>query len=158
MNIRKIQFLSVGLTRVYPRDKRNRTKTTTEKLVEPTESRSYRRKILTLSGIIVITGLSGGDPSNLSVVGVNPTEGRLPVLLMALIVIQLYWYFQKFHHLKEDGEIEQEPTLSPDGRKSLKISRNDAFTLVRKSADLYSNYVAFILTLFSWYFAFSWVI
>ena len=157
MNIREIQFLSVGLTRVYPRPKRNSIKTTTEKLVEPTESRSYRRKILTLSGIIVITGLSGGDPNNLSVVGVNPTEGRLPVLLMALIVIQIYWYFQKFHHLKEDGEIEQDPALSSGRGKNLKISRTH-FTLVRKSADLYSNYVAFILTVCSWCFAFSWVI
>ncbi len=157
MSLRKILFLSVGLTRVYPPNEREKVNDFSEKLRESAESKSYRRRILALSGIVVLTGLSGAEPNNLSVFGIEPIEGRMPVVLVALIAIQLYWYFLKFHHFIEDGEIEPNEHLRSHGHKYDKITITH-IPLIRKDADLFSNYVAFILTIFSWYFLFSWIV
>ena len=157
MSLRKFLFLSVGLTRVYPPNEREKVSEFSEKIRESAESKSYRRRILALSGIVVLTGLSGAEPNNLSVFGIEPIEGRMPVILVALIAIQLYWYFLKFHHLIEDGEIEPNEHLRLQGHKYDKISITH-IPLVRKDADLISNYVAFVLTILSWYFAISWIV
>ena len=95
MDIREILFFSVGLTRVYSQNERVKINKFTEKLIESPESKSCRRKILTLSGIIILTGLSGADPNNLSVFGVEPVADRIWVLLLAVVAIQLYWVFSE---------------------------------------------------------------
>lgn len=157
INISKILFLSVGLTRVYPPSERKNINDFTEKLRESAESKSYRRRILALSGIVVLTGLSGAEPNNLSVFGIEPIEGRMPVILIALVAIQLYWYYLKYHHFIEDGEIEPNDHLRKRGEKYDKITVTH-IPLVRKEADLISNYVAFVLTICSWYFVISWMV
>ena len=157
INISKILFLSVGLTRVYPPSERKNINDFTEKLRESAESKSYRRRILALSGIVVLTGLSGAEPNNLSVFGIEPIEGRMPVILIALVAIQLYWYYLKYHHFIEDGEIEPNDHLLKRGEKYDKITVTH-IPLVRKEADLISNYVAFVLTICSWYFVISWMV
>ena len=157
MELRKILFLSVGLTRVYPPNSLEKINKHTEKLIESPESKSCRRKILTLSGIIVLTGLSGADPNNLSIFGVEPTTDGMSVILSAVIVIQLYWYFLKYHHLKEDGEIEPTEYMRSNNSKYEKPDITH-IPLVLKSADLFANYVAFILTISSWYFVASWIV
>ena len=157
INIRKFLFLSVGLTRVYPPNERKKINDFTEKLRESAESKSYRRRILALSGVVFLTGLSGAEPNNLSVFGIEPIEGRMPVILIALVAIQLYWYYLKYHHLIEDGEIEPNNHLRSRGDKYEKITVTH-IPLVRKEADLISNYVAFILTISSWYFVISWIV
>ena len=130
-------------------------KNTTEKLLEPVGSRACRRNILALAGIVVLVGLAGADPHELSVFGVEPSGSRgVLVLGVAVILVQLYWYVLKYHHLKEDGVIEQ--VLSAPGAERLKI-RNE-FTLVQRDADLFSNRVAAVLTVWSWYFVVSWII
>ena len=151
MDLCKIQFFSVGLTRVHLPDKRRKINEYTDVLIESSESKSCRRKLLTLSGIIVLAGLSGADPNNLSIFGVEPAAERISVLLLAVVAIQLYWYFLKFHHIKEDGVIESE-------NRKLRNIWNIHFPFVRKNADLFSNYVAFILTICSWYFVASWIL
>ena len=79
------------------------------------------------------------------------------VLGVAVILAHLYWYVLRYHHLDEDGVIEVDPALSGRGADNLKISANH-FTLVRKGADLFSNYTAFALTCLSWCFVASWII
>ena len=157
MELRKILFFSLGLTCVYPSEAREKINDRSEKLQESPESKSCRRKILTLSGIIVLTGLSGADPNNISVFGVEPTANRIWVLLFAIVVIQLYWYFLKYHHLKEDGEIEPTEYMRSQNSKYEKPDKTH-IPLVRKSADLSANYVAFILTISSWYFVGCWIV
>ena len=39
-----------------------------------------------------------------------------------------------------------------------KILWNPAVGLVRKGADLFSNWVAFLLTILSWWFIASWIL
>lgn len=157
MSLCKFLFLSVGLTRVYPPNERIKINDFTEKLQESVESKSYRRRILALSGILVLTGLSGADPNSLTVFGVEPMAGRMPIIFVALVAIQLYWYFLKFHHFIEDGEIEPNESLRMRGHKYDKITITH-IPLVRKEADLISNYVAFVLTICSWYFVISWIV
>ena len=154
MNIWNFLFL-FGVTGTYSPNKENVQKTSTENFMEPTESKLYRRKITALSGVVVLTGLVGGTPYDLSVLGVTPTEAKVPFITIAIFVVQIYWYFQRYQHIKEDGEIQIYPFTSQSGPKNLKISRTD-LPRIRKRADLYANYVTFFLTLYSWYFAAIW--
>ena len=155
MNIGNFLFL-FGVTSTYSPNKEKLGKTSSEKFSEPTESKSYRRKITTLSGVVVLTGLAGGSPYDLSVFGVTPSEFKVPLLTMVIVVVQIYWYFQRYQHIKEDGEIEIDPATSPKDAQNMKISRAQHLPLERKRADLYSNYVSLFLTLYSWYFVANW--
>ena len=158
MNVRRILFLALGLERVYPPQERSGGKDATEKLSEPNASKVYRRNILALASVVVLVGLAGGNPLELIVFGVKPTTDWAALVLgAAVIVVQLYWYVLRYHHLKEDGVIERDAASGPDGPRNLKIAWNN-FRLVRKSADLWSNYVTVIVTAASWYFVVSWMI
>ena len=109
---------------------------------------------MALSSVLVVAGLAGVDPRDLSVFGVKP-GGDWGVLVIgaAAILVQLYWYVLRYLHMKEDAEIEQgEPRLL------LKIRLNDSWVLKQKSANLFSNWIAFLLVIFSWYFVFSWIV
>ena len=158
MNVRRILFLSLGLTRVYPPEDREHAKETTEKLLEPDGSRTCRRNILALAGVVVVTGLAGADPRDLIVFGVK-SSGDWGVLVIgtAVILAHVYWYVLRYHHLKEDGKIEQNPAESGTGAEYLRITLND-FRLVRKGADLFSNWAAFLLSGLSWWFVASWIV
>ena len=150
------QFLSLGLTRVFPAG--SWSTGDPDRLSEPAGARACRRNILAVSGVVVVAELAGADPNALSVFGVEPTGDRgIAVVGVAVVASQLYWYAQRYLHLYEDGEIEHEQVLSDDVKKSFKISGNRKLGLVRKAADLFSNYVAFGLTLLSWYFIGSWI-
>ena len=155
MNIEYFLFL-FGVTCTYSPNKEKVRKTASEKILEPIESKSYRRKITTLSGVVVLTGLAGGSPYDLSVFGVTPSGFKVPLLITAIVVVQVFWYFQRYQHLKEDGEIEIDPATSPRDAQNIKISRAQHLPLVRKRTDVYSNYVSFFLTLYSWYFVAIW--
>ena len=72
MNVRRILFLSLGLTRVYPPEDQRHAKETTEKLLEPDGSKACRRNILALAGVVVVAGFAGADPRDLIVFGVKP--------------------------------------------------------------------------------------
>ena len=159
MNVRYFLFLSLGLTRVYPPQKRVYGLDTTEKLLEPDGARACRRNILALAGVVVLAGFAGADPREISVFGVKPSGDRgVLVLGVAVILSHLYWYFLRYHHLKEDGVIDQDPAVSGHGAENLKIAGNKSFCLVRKGADLFSNYAAIVLTCLSWFFVASWII
>lgn len=157
MNVRRRLFLSLGLERVYPPQERERAKDATEKLSEPDASKAYRRNILALAGVVVVAGFAGADPRDIAVFGVKPAEDRgVLVLGLAVILVHVYWYVLRYHHLKEDGVVEPDPGANPNGLRQLKISWND-FRLVRKSADLWSNYVTVTLTVVSWCVVGSWI-
>ena len=161
MDIRRILFLSVGLTRAHPPMDRRRAKQTSEKLVEPQGFRVCRRNIIVLSGVLVLAGFAGADLHSLNLFGVKPTGNwGVTVLGVAAVLAQIYWYFLRYQHLSEDGTIErdQDPGFSAERAEPLKISRNKALSLVRKEADLFSNWVAFLLTGLSWYFIYLWII
>ena len=162
MNVRRCLFLSLGLTRVYPPQKRSYGRNVTEKLLEPAGARACRRNILALAGVVVVAGLAGADPREISVFGVKPAGDRgVLVLGVTVILCHLYSYLLRYHHMKEDGVIEQDPALrqySGHDAAYLKIAGNESFTLVRKGADLFSNYAAVVLTCLSWFFVASWII
>ncbi len=158
MNFYQVLFLSIGLKRELRRQERSSVDAKNiETLLESVEARSYRRNILALSGIIVLTGLAGADPHDLSVFGVKPAAGNTFVVGVAVVIVQLYWYAMRYQHLRDDGVIEIDKTLSPQGATNIKISSGN-HTLVRKSADLFANHVAFWLTVYSWYWIASWFI
>ena len=157
MDIRRILFLSLGLTRAHPSMDRKRAKRTSEKLVEPQGSRVCRRNIIVLSGVLVLAGLAGADLHSLNLFGIRPTGNwGVTVLGIATVLAQIYWYVLRYQHLSEDGTIERD--MSPEYSTPLKISENEALNLVRKEADLLSNWVAVLLTGLSWHFIYSWIV
>lgn len=162
VNIRYFLFLSLGLERVYPPKDRGYERNSTEKLLEPAGAKACRRNILALAGVVVVAGLAGSDPREISVFGVKPSGDRgVLVLCVTVILSHLYWYFSRYHHMKEDGVIEQDSALKHlkgYDAEYLKIAGNKSFTLVRKGADLLSNYAAIVLTILSWVFVASWII
>ena len=78
------------------------------------------------------------------------------VLGAAAILAHVYWYVLRYYHLRDDGKIEQNPAQIGTGAEYLKINWND-FRLVRRGADLFSNWAAFVLTGLSWRFNGSWI-
>ena len=136
---------------------RKRAKRTSEKLVEPQGSRLSRRNIIVLSGVLVLAGFAGADLHSLNLFGIKPTGNwGVTVLSVAAVLAQIYWYVLRYQHLSEDGTIERD--MSPEYSTPLKISENEALSLVRKKADLFSNWVAVLLTGLSWYFIYSWIV
>ena len=158
MKVRRILFLSLGLERVNPPQDRKHAKETTDKLLEPDGARVCRRNIQALAGVVVLAGAVGADPRDLIVFGVKPSDdwGML-VLGSAAILAHVYWYVLRYYHLRDDGKIEQNPSESGIGAEYLKINWND-FSLVRRGADLFSNWAAFVLTGLSWWFIGSWIV
>ena len=158
MKIRRILFLSLGLERVYPPWEREHVNTP-EKLIEPKGARVCRRNILALAAIVVVASAAGADPSDLDIFGVKPPDDwGVEVLGVAAFLAQLYWYVLRYHHLKDDGRIDQLPEISGEIKGNLKINWNNSFILIRRSADLVSNWTAFVLTLLSWWCIGSWII
>lgn len=158
MNIRRILFLSLGLEHVYPPQERKRVKETTEKLIEPDGARVCRRNILALSAVVVVASLVGANPRDLDIFGVKPPDDwGVLVLGTAIILAHLYWYVLRYYHLRDDGRIEQDPASRRTGTDHLKIKWNN-FCLVRRGADLFSNWAAFVLTGLSWWFIGLWVV
>ena len=99
---------------------------------------------MALASVLVVAGLVGADPRDLNVLGVKPNgDWGVIVIGAAVILAQLYWYFLRHHHMKEDAMIEQEPVADGESRKHLKIKLNDSFVLEQKSANLVSNRISF---------------
>ena len=150
MNFSRFIFLFLGLTCAYPRQTRKRARESLEKVIEPRESRNCRRNTIVLSGVLVLAGLVGADLHSLNLFGIRPTsEWGVAVLGAAAILAQFYWYVQRFQHLSEDGILENDPVMGNPTASPQKILRNPAIMLVRKRADLFSNWVAFLLTVTS---------
>ena len=76
-------------------------------LVETDGSKVYRRNTLALASVLVLAGLAGADPGDLSVFGVKPDgDWGVIVISAAAIGTQLYWYILRYLHIKEDAEVE----------------------------------------------------
>lgn len=157
MNVRHFLFMGLGLTRALIPENQKDPESIVDKLIEPDACMAYRRNFLALAGIVVVAGFAGAEPQDIAVFGVTPAEGRgVLVLGAAVVLVHLYWYAMRYHHLKEDGTIVQNPIWEGDELRELKISRG-RIHLVRKSADLWANSVAVALTALSWYFVASWI-
>ena len=160
MDVHRFLFLSLGLARAHSHKDRKRAKRTGVKLIEPQGSRSCRRNIIVLSGVLFLAGLAGADLHSLNLFGIKPTsKWGVAVLGCAAIFAQIYWYVLRYQHLSEDGTYDPRP--GPDGIRSVKtlpIQSNNKIDLARKSADLFANWVAFVMTLASWFFIFPWII
>lgn len=154
-SIRYFLFLFFGLERTIPPRGRNRQ----DMLVEPDVSRAYRRNILALAGIVSMAGFAGANPQELSLFGIGLSGDRgILVLGLGIVLTHLYWFFMRYHSLKEDGLVEiatGEFGLNIEKRK-ISIPGLNAYP-VRKNADLISNYVAVTLTGISWYFVMGWM-
>ena len=159
MHCSRFLFLSLGLTRAHPSKARKRAKESLEKMIEPQGSKNCRRNIIVLSGVLVLAGLAGADLHSLNLFGIRPTsEWGIAVLGAAAVFAQIYWYVQRFQHLLEDGILEKDPVMGNPKAPPQKIFWNPAIGLVRKEADLFSNWVAFVLTVLSWWFIALWTI
>ena len=161
MNVRRFLFLSLGLARGYSPEKAEYPRHTTEKLLEPDGARACRRNIIALAGVVVVAGLAGADPREISVFGVKPSGDRgVLVLGVAVILSHLYWFVLRYHHMKEDGVIEQDPALrhlSGHDAEYLKLAETRVLLLCGRGADLFANYAAIVLTCLSWFFVASWI-
>ncbi len=160
MKVSRVLFLSLGLGHAYPRRDRQRTKGISEKLVEPEGARLCRRNIVAIGGVVVLAGLVGADPRDLVIFGIRPTTGRGMIFLgSAVFLAHVYWYVLRYCHLRDDGMIDRSPemVLQGAGPEHAKISWNEEICLVRRGADRFSNWVAFSLTILSWYFIVLWI-
>ncbi|MDE0454150.1 MAG: hypothetical protein OXJ63_02445 [Gammaproteobacteria bacterium] len=159
MNAHRFIFLSLGLARAHPRKGGKRAKESLEKMIEPQGSRNCRRNIIVLSGILVLAGMAGADLHSLNLFGIRPTsKWGVAVIGAAAIFAQIYWYVQRFQQMSEDGIIEKDPVMGNPDAPPQKIFWNPSIRLVRKEADLFSNWVAFVLTVLSWLFIGSWIV
>ena len=158
MDCHRFWFLSIGLTLAYPPRDRQRPKGVDDKLCEPQAATACRRNVLMLSGALVVAGFAGVEPKDLSLFGMKPSrEEGVIVFGVAAMLAHLYWFFMRYQHLKEDGEIEQAPSFDGESKRRLKIAGN-SFPMVRKGADLAANWAALLLTALAWAFVFRWVV
>ena len=152
-SIRKFLFLALGLTRVHgPQEP------IPDPIIEPEGVRIYRRNIIALAGLLVLAGLTGSSPDDLDVLGIKPGEGPWGVIVIgaAAIIVQVYWYWQKYYHLKEDGKIDNRGE-----NKVGQLAHIDTLTgrgIVQKRANLLSNRVAFSLSFVSLCFIICWIV
>lgn len=144
-------FLAFGLTRV------RRHKALTFPLVEPDGVRICRRNIIAVGGLLVLAGLASADPGDLNVFGVKPGNGNRGVFVIsaAVIAAQLYWYYLKYCHLKEDGKIYV--TTKDQGEQFMPINIVRFDSMRQKNSDFFSDWVAFSVTIVSWCFMFYWI-
>lgn len=121
-------------------------------------SESLSTECFALAAIVVVTSAVGADPRDLDIFGVKPPNyWGVQVLGAATILAHLNLYVLRFYHLRDDGRIEQSAVLSGTKTDDLKINLND-FTLVRRGANLFSNWAAFVLTGLSWWFIGLWIV
>ena len=155
MNIRYPLFLAVGVWRTYlpanPEDD-----VPPRHVLEPSGSTICRRNILALAFFLVVAGFADVDPHDLPVFGLALSGAKgVYVLGAAAVLAQFYWYAMRYLHLAAEGKV---PEIDPrSGRSSRSWSITPRMRLGRKTSDLLANWVAFILTLGSWYFIARWV-
>ena len=151
--VRKFLFLVLGLTRRCPPQKSNGAP-----LEEPDGARTSRRNIIALAGVLVLAGLTGADPSDLNVFGVQPGKGARGVMVVgaATIAVQFYWYYLRYCHLRHDATIVDSPGTLNEALVPVQMVGSASFQ--HKSANLFANRVAFFLTIISWYFIACWIV
>ncbi len=151
MKVRRILFLLLGLERVYPPRDRKHARSIPERLIEPDGARACRRNILALASVVVVSEAAGANPQDLEIFGVQPSnEWGVRVLGATAVLAHVYWYVVRYFHLRDDGKVEQNQAQFISGTKYLKIEWSDAEPLVRRGADLLSNWAAVLLTVVSW--------
>ena len=151
--IRKFLFLALGLTRRCPPQKQNGVP-----IEKPEGVRTSRRNIIALAGVLVLAGFADIGPGDLTVFGVKLGEGDRGATLIgtAAIVTQLYWYYLRYCHLRDDAKVVDRPGY--EHATLVSINQIKLVTVEHKMANLVSNWVAFSLTLLSWCFIGCWIV
>lgn len=154
-SIRKFLFLALGLTRGYPPGQRDGMP-----LEEPDGARSSRRNIIGLGGMLALAGLAGVNPGDLNVFGMKLGEGARGVMVIAAsaVAVQLYWYYLRYCHLRDDVKVTDRPNSREEALISMNVIRGGSVSFEHKTANLASNWVAFSLTIVSWCFIVYWII
>ena len=158
MNLSYCAFLSLGIHRRYspPAMKQDDSSAKTTKVTEPHGSMNCRRNILALASVLVLAGLTGIDPHELSVFGIHLAgEGTNYILAAAAIAAQLYWYIMRGFYLKDGGTIAPQRTYAHEHLRPAGLSASK--TIERSTADLVANYVALALTGLSWMYIADWL-
>ena len=146
-------FLALGLTRVH-----GPQRPIPDPIIEPDGVRVCRRNIIALAGLLVLAGLAGASPGDLDVFGIRPGEETRGIIVIgtAAFVVQVYWYWQKYYHLKESGKVDT--STVEQNERPLPIDASNGRGIAQKRANLLSNRVAFALTVGSWYFIICWIV
>ena len=75
------------------------------------------------------------------------------MIAVAAGAMQLYWYYQRYFHMTEDGKAEDDPY-----KPLLSIKETSGIAFEHKTANFVSNWVAFALSVGSWYFIICWIV
>ena len=153
---RRDWFLLAGYQRTYSPKARREPDETNSKIAEPKAAKACRRNILALAGIITATGFAGADPDELTVLGMKFQNNAPITLWIAIVVLQGYWYWARFLHLKEDGIVEELQFNTHEYRYT-KMRHSTHFPLMRKNADLQANRIALFMSFLSVATATSWL-
>ena len=167
MNFRYFWFLSIGFERTYsPAKGRPPPPEILRKISEPPGSRICRRNILALGSILTLAGIADVNPHDLSVFGLNFSEGRgIWVLGAAAILAQIYWYVMRYQHVKEDGtvprvrsqHVKEDGTVPRAHLDNMATVISEKLCLEGKPADLWANRAAALVTLLSWGVIAKWM-
>ena len=148
----KVLFLTFGLWPVLRMAKKG-----ARPLVEPDGARTARRNIIGLSAILILAGLAGVNPEDLTLFGLDLDAGGRGaiVAVVGAGAAQMYWYLMKYCHMRDDAKANAHPPDRPD--HLLRLAANPDVNLEQASANWISNTIAFGLTLGSWLFMYCWI-
>lgn len=125
-------------------------------LLEPEESRKYRRNLLLLASIVILAGLMEGGPEDINFFGLQPSD-KADVRWFCLFVFlaQVYWYLKRCLSIMDDGA-RHDYQYTTGNTQLLNALRSRHLTSLPRRSDLVSNILVLILTVLSWYFLWSW--
>ena len=163
MDLRRHLFLTFGLQRGYPNERRPSPGRLRDKLEEPREARACRRNTIILAGGIILAWASGAEVQDLDLFGIKPAGGRgVIVLCMAAMLIQSYWHLARYWHLRENSTRVLPASFTELEGKTAEINWegewDEAVHLSLRVADFLANWAATLLTLSSWCILVSWML
>lgn len=127
-----------------------------DQLLEPAESKKYRRNILILACIVILAGLMDGTPRDINFFGLKPSDKADAFWFCLFIFLtQIYWYLTRYFSVMDDGEMRDFEHTTEKAQMQNAL-RSCHLTCIPKRSDLISNLTALTLTILSWYFLWSW--
>lgn len=163
MDIRRNLFLTFGLQRGYPSDRRTSSGGLRDKLVEPREARVCRRNTIILAAGIVLAWASGAELTDLDLFGIKPAEeDGVVVLSLAAMLVHAYWCAARYWHLRENSTRHLRASFTEIKGKDAEIDWegdwNEAAYVSLRVTDWLANWAAALLTPLSWYILLVWLV